>query len=449
MALGCCTIFIVVAAVVVTRRKKTIDTERTKRTSLSSRLSNSGIAMATVTSVRNNPGAGSIAGVNGSMFDEDGNALPAGWRRHFAEEEGLPYFTDAEVRERSLARGRAPRRVRTRTRAQLAHRPLSSLRLSRVSPSPSTSDRPSPARSPSCAPPQGSAHRTTWTKPQAALFEVIRDAPTGEAKTDWSSVRRGSVTTSWGSLTEAGQGAREGSAAVAQPGWTSARDSVSGHLFFTDPATGRSSWNVPMQEEFRVDRDGLAYSKAQFVAHYGGHAEWDAAKRIRSEREMKRMSANARSAAPPNPLRASGRDVAIQEGEEEEEETEDEDVWQRAAGTGAIGAASRPGGRRRANKGGRAKTFVKPRRPVSVQNVVIGGALRQSLARFVSPMRASVAERTFAVELDSSESLETVRTTDSPMRTSAALAASGGNKKTKEEGRPSEGASAAHRFGQL
>lgn len=306
------------------------------------------------------------------------------------------------------------------------------------------------ARSLSYALPQGT-RPATWTKPQAALFEVIRDAPDGKAKTDWSDVRRGSVTTSWSSLTQGGRGAQEGSAPVGQAGWTSARDPVSGHLFFTDPATGRSSWNVPPQEEFRVDRDGLAYSKSQFVAHYGGDAEWVLGKRIKSERELKRMSANARSVAPPNPLRASGRDIVILEGDqedEEEEETEDGDTWQNAAGIGAIGAATgKKGGRRRGKKGGRGKTFVKPRKAMSVKNVVIGGALRQSLARFVSPMRASVAERVFAAERDSSVSLGTVPTMESPMRASLA---SGGNKKTKKEGRPSSGgADAAHRFDKL
>ena len=105
-------------------------------------------------------------------------------------------------------------------------------------------------------PPQGK-RPATWTRPQTALFEVIRDAPAGDGATDWGTVRRGSVQTDWSSLRAQLSGGKAAGAQAAGDNWTSARDSVSGRLFFT-ATDGRCSWTVPAKLEFRVDGDGLA-----------------------------------------------------------------------------------------------------------------------------------------------------------------------------------------------
>jgi len=93
LTLGCCAIFVIaIGAIFVSQRKKTIEEDReTRRGSLASRLSESGIAMEHVTK-------GSVLGISGSTRDEEGNVLPAGWRRHFDGEEDLSYYTDAKVR---------------------------------------------------------------------------------------------------------------------------------------------------------------------------------------------------------------------------------------------------------------------------------------------------------------------------------------------------------------
>ena len=46
---------------------------------------------------------------------------------------------------------------------------------------------------------------------------------------------------------------------------------------------GEKEWNsagvkkITAQEEKRIDTDGLAYTKADFIECYGGTVEWDAA----------------------------------------------------------------------------------------------------------------------------------------------------------------------------
>ena len=49
---------------------------------------------------------GSVLGISGSTRDEEGNVLPAGWRRHFDGEEKLSYYTDAKVGEEEEVRAR-------------------------------------------------------------------------------------------------------------------------------------------------------------------------------------------------------------------------------------------------------------------------------------------------------------------------------------------------------
>ena len=172
-------------------------------------------------SIKDARALGSVAGATGSALDEDGNALPAGWRRHFDESEALSYFTNPHGRR-----------------------------------------------------------RPTWTQPQTASFEVVRDAATRDAGTDWASVRRGSVRASWTTSTSTSTAPGPGSDSCGGATWSSARDSASGLLFFTDGGSGRSSWSPPPSVEFRIDpEDGLAYTKSQFAAHYGdgGGAEWSSA----------------------------------------------------------------------------------------------------------------------------------------------------------------------------
>ena len=110
----------------------------------------------------------------------------------------------------------------------------------------------------------GSGQRpVTWTKPQALQFATIHDdkATTRDDKaTNWSKVRRGSTASSWNLQKEAK--------------WSTARDSETGALFYTNTKTGRSTWAAPKQVEFRIDVDGLAYTKKQFAEHYGGTIEW-------------------------------------------------------------------------------------------------------------------------------------------------------------------------------
>ena len=98
------------------------------KASPSSRLSNSGIAMANMTSTFYKGGKGAVEslGPGGSAFDDEGKELPAGWRRHYAERLKLSYFTDAKVRERTSACPRAETRSHPHTHALT---PLLSLTL--------------------------------------------------------------------------------------------------------------------------------------------------------------------------------------------------------------------------------------------------------------------------------------------------------------------------------
>ena len=196
--------------------------------------------------------------------------LPAGGRRHFDGEEKLSYYTDAKVGGEEEVRARffhcshpssccssrrsslhVLRDVSTGVSSHTVSLPL--LFRDAVSP---TSLSLSLSLSLSRPPPQGK-RPATWTRPQTALFEVIRDAPAGDGATDWGTVRRGSVQTDWSSLRAQLSGGKAAGAQAAGDNWTSARDSVSGRLFFT-ATDGRCSWTVPAKLEFRVDGDGLA-----------------------------------------------------------------------------------------------------------------------------------------------------------------------------------------------
>ena len=158
----------------------------------------------------------------------------------------------------------------------------------------------------------GSGQRpVTWTKPQALAFATTRD----EKATDWSKVRRGSTVSSWNLQKEAK--------------WSTGRDSETGALFYTSSKTGRSTWAAPKQVEFRIDADGLAYTKAQFVEHYGGTTEWklaggEGAERVNvgSSRTVQRTVQVQRTldAFPSMYIASSRTSGAIAEDQEEDEE---------------------------------------------------------------------------------------------------------------------------------
>ena len=209
---GCCciaAIVVAVIAIVVAAKKRSTQGGRNSRKSMAD---TDDIQLAVLqASMR---AAGSVM-LEGSNLDASGKPLPAGWTRHFDEEENLSYYIGED--ERGLKRA------------------------------------------------------ATWTKPQAlAAFKILKDEDT-----DWSKVRRQSVARTW-----------EIKAAKQRPEskeWMSSRDSETGRLFFTESATGRSTWLAPERIEFRIADDGIAYTRSQFEEHYGGTREWEVAEAMTDE----------------------------------------------------------------------------------------------------------------------------------------------------------------------
>lgn len=149
----------------------------------------------------------------------------------------------------------------------------------------------------------------TWTQPEADEFELIK-LDFDDVQTDWARVRRGSVQTAW-SASDAT------SAAGGQESFECARDAETGRLFFVERSSGRCSWSPPPRLEFRVDGDGFAYAKRDFVARYGGVDEFNRAAVFTAASAGGAALARGR---PPSSVLGGIAEAAEGDDEEEEEE---------------------------------------------------------------------------------------------------------------------------------
>ena len=194
----------------------------------------------------------------------------------------------------------------------------------------------------------GLKRAATWTKPEAlAAFKILEDK-----ETNWNK-RRLSALPSWRIVpTKQSPESKE---------WMSSRDSETGRLFFTEASTGRSTWLAPKMIEFRIADDGNAYTRSQFEDHYGGLEEWTAAE-VMPDQIKRPISIRPASAM------LERHNAMFQEDEDEEEEEEDDDFF-------GGGGSSRP---MRVSAGSE-----------RVVDLVVGGALRQSMAKHINPLRPS------------------------------------------------------------
>ena len=154
--------------------------------------------------------------------------------------------------------------------------------------------------------------------------------------------------------------------------WCSALDSTTGALYFTETGTGLSSWTPPAGLEYRMASDGLAYTKEDFVAHYGGVLEWTAAAQCRG---VVLGAAAERSAAASRSRRVdtqrSARLAALEESDAEVEEEESSG----SGGLEEVRVARTIGVRALTGGAALQATSIQPR-PASLQVTHIADALR-------------------------------------------------------------------------
>ena len=120
------------------------------------------------------------------------------------------------------------------------------------------------------------------------------------------------------------------SAAEGQAEYECARDAETGRLYFVERVSGRCSWSPPARLELRVDDDGFAYTKRDFVARYGGVDEYTRAAVFTAAGGGGAALAGGR---PPSNVLGGIAEAA----EDEEEEVDDEEE----AGEGRVGYAAR------------------------------------------------------------------------------------------------------------